>query len=120
MARILLVDDEQVVLDIVSAMLQCEGYRVEARDNGLTALSLFREDPTSFDLVITDHLMSDLPGLKLAEKIFEIRPEIPVILFTGGDPGVESEAEAVGIRSVMKKPIAMEPLIDTVKGVLNG
>jgi DNA-binding NtrC family response regulator len=116
--RILLVDDEEVVLDVVSEMLESEGYQVEARDNGLAALAAFSEDPTGFDLVITDHLMSELPGLRLAEKIFQIRPEIPIILFTGGDSGVEPEAEAVGIRSIIKKPIAMGPLIDTVKRAL--
>jgi CheY-like chemotaxis protein len=116
--RILLVDDEQVVLDVVSEMLQCEGYSVEARDNGLAALTAFNEDPTGFDLIITDHLMSELPGLRLAEKILRIRPGIPIVLLTGGDAGIESEAEAIGIHSTIQKPVAMEPLLEKVKSAL--
>jgi DNA-binding NtrC family response regulator len=115
MHRILLVDDEQVVLNVVSMMLELEGYLVEARGDGVAALLTFNADPTGFDLVITDHLMNGLSGLQLAEKIFQVRPEILIILLTGGDPRVESDAKATGIHSIIRKPVAMEPLLEMVK-----
>jgi DNA-binding NtrC family response regulator len=117
--RILFVDDEKVILDVVSLMLQYEGYQVEARRDGSEAFSAFNQDPWGFDLVMTDLFMSELTGLGLAQKVRQIRPEIPIILLTGGDSGIESEAEALGIRWIAQKPIAMEPLIDMVKRALN-
>jgi len=80
--RVLLVDDESLVLMSVRRALERLGYEVEAVKDGTDALELFTGAPDSFDVVITDQTMPRMTGAELAAKILHIRPDIPVILST--------------------------------------
>jgi CheY-like chemotaxis protein len=81
--HILLVDDEKVVLEITEEILQDLGYTVTTRISGTEALKTFRENPGTFDLLITDLTMPEMNGKDLAAHVSEIRPGFPVILCTG-------------------------------------
>ncbi|MGW8301419.1 MAG: PAS domain-containing hybrid sensor histidine kinase/response regulator, partial [Desulfobacterales bacterium] len=81
--HILLVDDEQPLVEIGKQMLERLGYSVATRTSSIEALELFKADPNRFDLVITDIVMPNLTGDKLAKKIINIRNDIPVVLCTG-------------------------------------
>jgi two-component system cell cycle sensor histidine kinase/response regulator CckA len=63
--------------------LESLGYDVVARNSSIEALELFKKKKDRFDLVITDMTMPNMTGEKLAEKLMQIRPDIPVILCTG-------------------------------------
>ncbi len=79
---ILVVDDDDLVLISIIAMLEDIGYRVISADNGEAALEIVSKDPR-IDLVITDQAMPGMTGLQLAQAIFAIRPLLPVILASG-------------------------------------
>ena len=81
--RILLVDDEEVLVRLTESMLKELGYEVRGYTGGVEALETFKSSPHAFDLVITDQVMPGLTGTELARRIKEIRPEIPVILASG-------------------------------------
>jgi PAS domain S-box-containing protein len=81
--RILLVDDEQPLVEIGKQMLERLGYTVASRTSSIEALALFKAQPNRFDLVITDIVMPNMTGEKLAEKLMDIRADIPVIFCTG-------------------------------------
>ena len=78
--RILLVDDEHLLLDMSKEMFESLGYNVEARISSLDALALFRDHPERFDLVITDLTMPNMPGDELASELLRIRADIPVLV----------------------------------------
>ena len=81
--RILLIDDEQIVVKTETAILERLGYKVTPETNSLRALEIFRFGPGEFDLVITDYTMPKLTGIDLFKEIRQIRPDIPIILCTG-------------------------------------
>jgi nitrogen-specific signal transduction histidine kinase len=117
--HILLVDDEQPLVDIGRQMLERLGYSVATRTSSVEALELFKADPDRFDLVITDIVMPNMSGDRLARKIIDIRNDIPVVLCTGySEKFTRQEAADMGIRSFLMKPLVMKDLADTVRQAL--
>ena len=117
---ILFVDDEQPLVEIGKQMLQRLGYTVAARTSSIEALELFKADPNRFDLVITDIVMPNMTGDKLAEKIIDIRSDIPVILCTGYSEKItRKDASEMGIQSFLMKPLVMRDLATTVRQALS-
>ena len=116
--RILLVDDEEIILQVIGELLRCMGHQVETKPGGKEALAAFLEDPFCFDLVISDHFMPEMAGLELAGELLKRRPDTPIIILTGGDEEIESAAKAAGIRWFVRKPVSMEKLSDTVNQAL--
>jgi len=116
---ILLVDDEESITDTGRQMLEHLGYQVVTTSSSLVALSLFRDDPTRYDLVITDMTMPEMTGDELASRLMRIRPDIPVILCTGYNSRIDEEsAKALGIRAFVFKPVKLKSLARTVREVL--
>ena len=119
--RILFVDDEKVLTDMGRQMLERLGYKVVCRTSSIEALELFKAQPGNFDLVITDMTMPNMTGDKLAAALMDIRPDIPVILCTGFSEQITQEkAQKLGIRKYVLKPMVMNKLARTVRGVLDG
>jgi CheY-like chemotaxis protein len=116
--RILLIDDEQIVVKMGSAILERLGYKVFSETDSLHALEAFKLDPAGFDLIITDYTMPKLTGVDLSFAIRRIRPDIPIILCTGFSEKVtETVAGELGVELIMK-PFGMEQLAELVRKVL--
>ena len=117
--RILLVDDEETQLFSMQCMLKRLDYRVTARRNSQDALSDFETDPNGFDLVITDQTMPGMTGIRLAQALLEIRPDIPIILCTGYSEVVNrEEAKAKGVREFMLKPFSTGEMAEAIRRIL--
>ncbi len=109
--RILLVDDEEQVVQVTGEILQNLGYEIVGRTSPREALLLFSSAPHDFDLVLTDLTMPGLTGLELSERVKALRPDIPVILFTGYSDQVSKDAAVeAGIAEYCMKPISMRAL----------
>ena len=118
--RILFVDDEELIVQMGEKILKSLGYEVTSRSGSFDALDAVRVEPRKFDLVITDMTMPDMTGLRLAEQIHAIRPELPIILFTGYSELVnEGVIGQYGIRCFMMKPFSMADLAMAVRGALD-
>ena len=118
-ARILLVDDERMLVDTLAGMLKDLGYTVTATHRSLDARETFRADPDAFDAVITDLTMPELTGIDLARDIIRIAPDIPIILCTGFSEEVLPErARAAGIREILLKPVVRADLSRVIEKVL--
>ncbi len=118
--RILLVDDEKSLAELGHQMLSELGYRVEIRTAPLEALAAFRASPEKYDLVITDLAMPQMSGLKLARRLAEIRPDVPIILCTGfSDQADEANARAIGVRAFLFKPLLMREMAEAVRHALD-
>lgn len=117
--RILLVDDEELVVGVASEMLRLLGYEVVAAKQSDEALALFRLQPERFHLVITDLTMPGLNGMELAAELLLIRPDIPILLCTGfSDERVREKASTIGIRKIMAKPFILQEFASSVREVL--
>jgi two-component system, cell cycle sensor histidine kinase and response regulator CckA len=118
--HVLFIDDEEALTELGTGMLERLGYRVTATTKSSDALRLFSEDPTRFDLVITDQTMPELTGVRLAERLLAIRADVPVILCTGHSETVSPErAREVGIREFIMKPLARQELAAAIRRVLD-
>jgi CheY-like chemotaxis protein len=118
--RILFVDDELLLTNMVSQMLTNMGYRVTTRNNPSDALKLFRHGPEQFDLIISDVTMPEMGGHDMAREMMKIRPDLPVLLCTGYSESItERIASNIGVRALMYKPLVQHELSSTIRGVLD-
>jgi signal transduction histidine kinase/ActR/RegA family two-component response regulator len=117
--RILLVDDEELLVNAVKQLLEYLGYKVAATTSSAEALLAFRRQPEDFDLVITDYTMPKMTGTDLADQIVQIRPDIPIILCTGFNERIDKEgARKSGICALMMKPASVREIAETIRKVL--
>jgi len=101
-------------------VLEKLGYRVEAILNPLDALDLFQSKPNAFELVITDMTMPQMTGAKLAQKLKEIQPDVPVIICTGHSSLIDEEkAKRLGIDGYVMKPASMSTIAKAIRNVLD-
>lgn len=117
--RLLFVDDEKPIVDTVKKMLKHMGYDVVTTTSTTYALEIFKTQPDSFDLVLTDMTMPEMTGFELSKKLKEIRPDIPVILCTGYSFNLtEPMLAQKGINKIIVKPIIMSKLSAAISAVL--
>ncbi|AEB08403.1 response regulator [Desulfobacca acetoxidans] len=117
--RILVVDDEPPIADLVQQLLQRLGYQVTAVTNSQEALKIFQANPDAFDLVITDLTMPHLTGLELSRKILQRRADLPIILCSGySDITVAAEMRKIGIKEYLMKPISARTYGETIRRIL--
>ncbi len=118
--KILLVDDEEQLVNVVKGSLELLGYEVTATTRSPEALDLFARQPHYFDLLITDYTMPKMTGIDLAEKIMEIRSDIPIILCTGFSERInEDSVKKTGIRAFTMKPVSLEGIATLIRKVLD-
>ncbi len=118
--KILLVDDEKEIVSIEKEILQRLGYRVTAFTSSLEALEDLSNDPSKYDLVISDLTMPNMTGDKLAEKLIKIRPDLPVMLCTGFSEYVSEEtSEQFGIKKLVMKPVSIKEMALAIREILD-
>ncbi len=119
--KILYVDDEASIAQIVEQMLERQGYSVEAQTSPAAALELFLSQPDAFDLVVTDMTMPQMTGVQLSEKLKKVRPGIPVIICSGNSALTDEEkAKTIGIDGYVMKPLVMRDIAKSIRNVLDG
>jgi PAS domain S-box-containing protein len=118
--RLLVVDDEESISNLMKSMLERYGYSVTNTSASSEALQLFKEAPELFDLVVTDYAMPNLDGVDLATELLKVRPELPIVLCTGfNDDAKVQKALQTGIKACIHKPVQAEELALTVRHTLD-
>jgi PAS domain S-box-containing protein len=118
--RLLIVDDESTIGSMMQDALTFIGYRVETSEHPVQALDWFRKDPTGYDLVITDLTMPGLTGVELAKRIWELCPELPIMLMTGFTEDVDDEsAREMGFFTLLRKPVSIALIGQAVRAALD-
>ena len=118
-SRIMIIDDEEIILDLVQKFLEREGHLVSRFSDPSMGLKYFKNDPSLFDLIITDMTMPDISGADLAEIVKSIRPEIPVLLSTGYSEELRDDRIPGSVDEVLKKPFTGADLNAAVNRLLN-
>jgi PAS domain S-box-containing protein len=117
--RILFVDDEEMQVQTLQHMLERLGYQVIAKTRAPEALDTFKTQPEAFDLVITDQTMPGMTGADLAREVLQIRPDMPVILYTGySETFDEEQARSIGIREFALKPLTVRDMAERIRRAL--
>ena len=121
MVRILIIDDDPQILDMLGQTLEREGHEVVDAPNGKEGLKLYRENPT--DLIITDLIMPEKEGI---ETIMELRrdfPDVKIIAISGGGHNDADQylsmAQKLGVQRTFAKPVARAELLKAVRELLN-
>jgi PAS domain S-box-containing protein len=116
---ILIVDDEEMIRSVSTAMLgECGFETIEAAD-GEEALRIFREQGDRIDLVLLDACMPQMDGLMVFKELRRIRPEIKVLLATGySKQQVAAQFSGLGLNGFIQKPFTLDRLSDGVRRVL--
>jgi CheY-like chemotaxis protein len=114
--RILLVEDEPSVRDIVAEYLVGDGHSVETANHGGEGLQKFQAG--WFDVVVTDKAMPDLSGDQLATMIKRIVPTKPIIMLTGFGGGEGSTEPSANVDMILGKPVTLTTLRDALAKVI--
>ena len=118
MAKILIVDDEQSVLSILTTLLETHGHEVVPALGGDVAIHLI-DGGNEFDLMISDIRMNPINGMQLLEVVHEKKPDTSVIMLTAyGQVETAIRAMELGAFDYVKKPFNADHLICTVEKAL--
>jgi len=116
--RILVVDDEEAIREIVSQMLTTAGYACKQAGSGIEALAVLTSGD-DFELMLSDLMMADLDGIGLLERTKEKYPDMPVVMVTAvHDISVALAAIRNGAYDYLLKPFEREQLLNTVSRAL--
>jgi signal transduction histidine kinase len=109
--RVLFVDDEAAIARLALVMLKGLGHTTTTCTTPTEGLATFKENPSEFDVVITDLTMPGMTGVELARGIRQVSREIPIVLSSGyADEVPEDTLRALGIVEVLPKPFQMQTL----------
>ncbi|MBM3514343.1 MAG: response regulator [Alphaproteobacteria bacterium] len=106
--RVLIIDDEIDLADAMSEMLSLMGYEVLPVYDPEEAVQLFRESSESWNIVLTDQIMPKLTGVGVIKRIKAIRPDIPIMLYSGFSDITVQQAIDAGASACLQKPIPAE------------
>lgn len=116
LAKLLLVDDEPLVLEVTSRLLEKAGYAVRQAPSAEAALALARSEP--FDAVLMDVSLPGMSGLRALSQMGALT-KAPILLITGHyDPELEKDALLLGARALLPKPIDSEALVAALQRAL--
>jgi DNA-binding response OmpR family regulator len=120
MAKILIIDDEQLVASTMEIVLLKAGHTVVLANNGNVGVAKFKSDPA--DLVITDIIMPEKEGIEVIRELRVMSPQVPIIAISGGGRTKNYDflrmAHKLGANEVLRKPFANDELVSLVRRCL--
>ena len=122
MAKILVIDDEELMRELVKKMLTRDGYEVFLANDGVEGIEIFFK--LSPDLVITDIMMPRKDGFEVISEIYCHNPNFPVIAMSGGRRDYTENVnidliENMGLKGFLKKPFKQQDLLGIVKKTID-
>jgi DNA-binding response OmpR family regulator len=120
MARILIIDDETALRDVLARLFEREGHEVSTAGDGVEGLQIWREQGAA--VVILDIHMPRSDGIETLVQLRALAPALPVIVISGGDQtralGLLGGARLLGATRTLAKPFSLSELTAAVNGVL--
>lgn len=118
MQKILIIDDERAIRNVLKDILQTEGYNTDEAQDGAEGIQKFLAN--NYDLVICDIKMPKLDGIEFLQKAQDAKPEVPIIIISGHG-NIETAVDAVkkGAFDFVSKPPDLNRLLITIRNALD-
>lgn len=120
MTKILVIDDDALVVATIKSVLKRKAYDVVCASSGREGLTLLQQ--ADFDLAICDMIMPDMEGLETITHLKKMRPRLPVIAMSGGGRTKNMDflrlAENIGAADSLRKPFSGEDIVKVVERCL--
>lgn len=120
MTKILVIDDDALVVATIKSVLKRKAYDVVCTSSGREAVALVQKD--DFDLAICDMIMPDMEGLETITHLKKMRPQLPVVAMSGGGRTKTMDflrlAESIGAADSLRKPFSGEDIVKVVERCL--
>lgn len=119
MSRILLIDDDEALREVLAMSLTSDGHEVVSASDGREGVELLQQG--QFDLVITDLIMPGQEGIETITILRQDYPTLPVIAISGGLPNSElylQIAQKIGAKRILAKPFALSDMRSAIIEVL--
>ena len=113
--RIVIVDDNKMLLQIHSAILEDIGHQPLAFDCPLGAASYLKQHGENIDIIITDYKMPNMNGLQLIQKALEYGQNIPSMILTGAPDDIDANQVAQHNITILSKPVKVELLSSQIR-----
>ena len=116
--KVLVIDDERIVLDSITKILKEENFAVEVSLSGCQGLEWATQK--DYDIVLTDLRMPDIGGMRILRDVKRVKPAIPVVMITGfGTVKSAVQAMKLGAAEYLEKPFSPDELVKTVNSALH-
>lgn len=116
--KVLVIDDERIVLDSITKILKDEDFAVDVNLSGRQGLELALQK--DYDIVLTDLRMPDIGGMRVLRDIKRAKPATPVVMITGfGSVQSAVQAMKLGAAEYLEKPFAPEDLVKVIQKALH-
>jgi CheY-like chemotaxis protein len=117
-ARVLLVDDDLTILDLLAGLLEQANHKAWRAGNARDAMAIIN-GPGHFDLAIIDLVLKDTPGIELIKQLRQRFPSLPVVAISGyispESTEIRAQLETLGVRLALSKPLSKEELLTAVE-----
>jgi DNA-binding NtrC family response regulator len=118
MANILIVEDDAILLGLLSSMLRREGHEVWEAASAITALEILEAEKDRCDLVLTDFEMKPMNGLQLVNRIVQRSPNMKILFMSGYPTVAHAIEEKFGPGCLLLKPFPAQELSRKIKRAL--
>ena len=115
MKNIILIEDEDLLVDLLSAMLRSMNCNTNLYELATSALNDIKNNKVSPDLVMTDLRLTGMNGEEFSRELFKIRPEIPVVIISGLLWKIDTSG--TNIVGMLNKPLYMASLQEIIDGI---
>ena len=117
MPKILVIDDEPSIRDLLDTLLTQKGFHVVLADSGQKGLEIYRR--ARADVIVLDLKMPGMDGLAVLQQVHQLNPKQPVVMLTGaGSPEAEQRARALGVTEYVEKAFSLHLIGDTLQRLL--
>jgi CheY-like chemotaxis protein len=117
MAKILVVDDELDMCQIISDILKEGGHSVDSSYNGEDALMKIKKN--HYDLIVLDYILNEMSGLMVLEKALQMIPSLKVMMISAfGDKSIKARARELGVSDFLDKPFDIKRFVQAVQDIL--
>jgi DNA-binding response OmpR family regulator len=116
--HILHIEDDPEVAGSVGQLLEVNGYEVTHAADGLSGLLAFNQNPDQWSAVLVDLNLPHISGNSLIKEMHRIRPNLPLIVLTGAEPGTNLEVYEQGAAILWHKPVSSTELLENLKALI--